>query len=119
MSFVSAGSVAAAFAPLHETLGSRLTIVRDRGVVRWCFDGLEAVVESTGPESVGVIFRASGLRDAVMDGTIAPQYRSDATYRLTSDGAKRLAGDVLAFFSGTREPRFRFVGFHEAALIRS
>lgn len=119
MSFVPSGSIAAAFAPLRQTFGSRLTMKRDGGTMRWCVDGLETVVELRGSDSVCVRFFEGGLRDAVLGDSVAPRFATASEYRLTAEGAKRLATDMLAFFGGTREPRFRFSGFREAVLVRS
>lgn len=119
MSFVPSNSLAAAFAPLRETFGSALTMKREGGRVRWRLEGLETLVEARGDRSVLVTFVEGVGRDVVADEAVRPLFRTRAEYRLTDDGARHLASDMLAFFRGVREPRFQFSGFAETALVRS
>lgn len=117
MSFAPSG-IAAAFAPLREAFGSRLRLSRDGAMARWSVDGREALVASSGG-GIAVTFVDEPFRDSVLDTTVAPLYDSGEIYRLDAAGARRLANDLFLFFSGTREPRFRFVGVREADYVRA
>jgi hypothetical protein len=119
MSFVPAGHLAAAMAPLRATYGSRLTMCRDGSAVRWTLEGRAAIVEVEGERSVCVTFVERATRDSISEAALAPLYRAKTPYRLIADGAGHLARDMAAFFSGAREPRFRFAGFEEREPIRS
>ena len=96
--------------PLWATYGDRLTILRDGNAVRWVYDGRSAVVALRG-DVVEATFVDRPALDAVSASPAAPVYRgSEYGYALTPAGCSRMVADMVAFFEGTREPRFTFVG---------
>lgn len=87
---------------------------RNGNAVCWEMDGLVASVACDGNAGVRATFSGNATRDTISASNVTPMYRSESSYRLTSDGVSRLSADLAAFFSGTREPRFTFTGFrHE------
>jgi len=116
--FASSRSLAAAFTPLREAYGARLVIKRDGDGVRYELDERKVVVVPDGTEAVRVTFLDRATRDAVAGEATLPVYRV-SPYPLTAQGAHRLASDLVDFFAGTREPRFRFDGFAAAGYVRA
>lgn len=99
-----------AFAPLGSTFGERLHFSRDGAVVRWSCDGHVAVVELGRGPRVLARFIAPAAIDAISGQPAAPVYLREADgYALTRTGCERMVEDMVAFFSGIREPRFTFV----------
>lgn len=120
MSSVPTGSFVSVFAPLHAHFGPRLIVHREGPSVSWMLDGLSACVAPAGDGSITATFVDRATRADRSDAAVAPFYRSAGGYRLTRDGAARLAADMSAFFEGVREPRFVFGGFEEEGVrVRS
>ena len=102
------------FAPLVERFGHRLACLRDGLSVSWSLDGQVAAVVSRADGSVGVTFSDAPTRDACRSVPASATYRShDPGYVLANHGVSRMVDDLLAFFAGTREPRFVFVGIED------
>jgi hypothetical protein len=97
-------------APLISKFGDRLTLVRDRNCVHWAFEGHAAIVEFQPGGELRATFVAAPVIDEVSSQPVSTVYRSRSDrYPLTRDGSVRMIDDMVAFFSGTREPRFDFV----------
>ena len=97
-------------APLGAAFGERLIFSHDGPVARWSFDGNAAIVELGRADRVTASFVARPEVDAVTGRPSAPVYMVEADgYPLTRVGCERMVTDMVAFFSGIREPRFTFV----------
>ena len=97
-------------APLWTSFGEHLTIVRDGSAVRWVYDGRSVLVGLRG-EVVEATFVDLPAIDAVSATPVSAAYRATGNgYALTPAGASRMVADIVAFFEGTREPRFTFAG---------
>lgn len=100
------------FAPLG-TFGERLQFARDGSVAQWSYDGHLAIVELGRADCIRARFVAPPALDAISGQLSMPVYlREEEGYALTRAGCERMVADMVAFFSGTREPRFRFVSAH-------
>jgi hypothetical protein len=101
--------LAETFAPLG-TFGERLRFSRDGAAALWTFEGHSAIVEPDGSDRIMARFVAPPALDAISGQPAAPVYISDEWgYELTRTDCERMVADMVAFFSGIREPRFRFV----------
>jgi hypothetical protein len=97
--------------PLISKFGDRLTLVRDRDRVQWSFEGNAAIVELQPGGELRATFVAAPAIDEVSARPVSAVYRSHPhRYQLTREGSARMIDDMVAFFSGTREPRFSFFG---------
>ena len=107
--------MADAMAPLAEKFGDDLTLWRDGGVACWRYDG-QAVIVGAGE---GGMIEARFVDRATLDGVsgtlAAAVYEriGGSLYPLTPEGGSRMAADMTAFFSGSREPQFTFVTVRE------
>jgi hypothetical protein len=108
----AAQAFAAATAPLISSFGEDLTLWRDGNVVHWSYEGQSIVVELQHDGTVGATFFDRPGIDEVSGTESAAVYRriGDGTYRLTPAGCSTMVADMMAFFSGDREPIFSFVG---------
>lgn len=108
----SASVLAASAAPLLESFGDKLTLWRDGNVAHWCYEGQTVVVAAEADSEVCASFVDAPALDVVRGTPIAAIYRSstDRRYRLNSAGCAAMVRDIMAFFSGEREPIFTFVG---------
>jgi hypothetical protein len=97
------------FAPLGSTFGERLRFTRDGSVARWSYEGHAAIVEMGREDRIVARFVAPPAVDAVSGKLAAPVYAREDGYALTRTGCEHMVADMVAFFSGTREPRFTFV----------
>jgi hypothetical protein len=96
--------------PLFDRFGPALTLVREGERVRWSYSDSAAVVELSADGAVAATFLAAPSRDAASDASVRAVYAPPSpTYSLTERGVRCMVDDVAAFFSGVREPRFRFV----------
>lgn len=104
-------SFAVATAPLTQKFGDRLTLWREGNRVQWSCEGRSAIVELQADGSLDATFVDSPAIDEVTGESVVAIYRrqSEIAYRLTADGCGRMVDDLMAFFSGTCEPRFTFV----------
>jgi hypothetical protein len=109
----SAQAFAAATAPLISSFGDSLTLWRDGNVVHWSYEGQSIVVELQFDGTVGATFIDRPGTDAISGSEAAAVYYrfGDLPYRLTAAGCTTMVADMMAFFSGDREPHFRFAGF--------
>jgi hypothetical protein len=102
--------LAESISPLRERFGDRLTLARERNCVQWSFEGNAAIVEFQPGDQLCATFVAAPVIDAVTARPTSAVYRprKDA-YCMTPEGGQAMAADMMAFFSGVREPQFRFV----------
>jgi hypothetical protein len=107
----TAANLAAVTAPLFSSFGDDLTLWRDGNVVHWSYDGQTVVVEQQPDGAATASFVDAPAIDEVSGAQIAAIYRRTATrcYHLTEESGKAMVGDMIAFFSGEREPFFTFV----------
>jgi hypothetical protein len=99
-----------ALAPLGATFGERLRFSRDGTVARWSYGDHSATVELGGADRIVARFVAPPAIDAISGQPSAPVYqRYEHGYALSRAGCERMVADMVAFFSGIREPRFTFV----------
>ena len=112
----SIGLFSDAFEPL-TTLAEGLTLHRDGDVVQWSYAGQAAIVAVGDEGFVDATFVGAPAREAVSGGFAAPAYRAKgiSAYPVTRDGCARMVADMVAFFGGTREPRFDFIATFPAA----
>jgi hypothetical protein len=105
--------LADALAPLDCTFGEKLRFARDGAVAQWSYAGHAAIVELTGEDRIVARFVGPPEMDTVSGEPAKPVYRRyEHGYALTRAGCERMVSDMVAFFSGIREPRFIFVGAH-------
>jgi hypothetical protein len=111
MSYASlAPTFAATFGPLVSTFGERLSFSREGRQAQWSFDGHVVVVELAATDWIAAHFIAPPGTDIVSGRPSAAVYEPDRRgYAVTSVDCERMVADMIAFFSGTREPRFTFV----------
>jgi hypothetical protein len=99
-----------ALAPLGDTFGERLHFSRDGAVARWSYDDHAAIVELGRADRILARFIAPPALDAISGKPSAPVYVREANgYALTPAGCDRMVADMVAFFSGIREPQFTFI----------
>jgi len=91
------GRLAGVFAPLGTAFGDRVQFARDGSCAWWSYENHHAIVEMSADGSIEARFVAPPRTSAVR------------AYALTQAGCERMVDDMLAFFSGAREPRFTFV----------
>lgn len=102
--------VSTTFAPLLASFGDRLVLARDGDRVHWSYDGRTAIVEMRDEERVSAHFVDRPLTCVVGATPTAAVYRRSADgYALDRPGCERMVADIVAFFSGMREPHFTFV----------
>jgi hypothetical protein len=108
----SAQAFASATAPLISNFGDNLTLWRDGNVVHWSYDRQSIVVELQFDGSVEATFLDRPGIDEVSGAEVAAVYRrnGDRAYHLTPSGCTSMVADMMAFFSGDREPLFTFAG---------
>jgi hypothetical protein len=111
MSFATPGrTFVDAFAPLVSTFGERLSFSREGQQVQWSFDGHTVVVDLAATDWIAAHFIAPSGTDLVSGQSSSAVYAPDRRgYALTNVDCERMVADMIAFFSGTREPRFTFV----------
>ena len=102
--------LAEALAPLDRAMGDRVRFSRAGRAAQWSFEGHAAIVELGGTGRIVARFMGPPAVDAVSGQPSTPVYlRYEHGYALTKAGCERMVADMVAFFSGTREPRFTFV----------
>ena len=97
-----------ALAPLGTAFGGALGFARDAGCACWTYEGQRALIELD-ENVVRARFVASPQADVIDGGNVAAVYAGDDGYPLTPSGCERMVADMLAFFSGVREPQFTFI----------
>lgn len=95
--------------PLTSRFGGELTICRDGDSVRWGYFGQSAVVGMTVDGKLQATFIDRQSVDAVSRRPAVAVYESSGSYALTPASCGRMVADMVDFFSGVREPRFRFI----------
>ncbi len=105
-------SLAAATAPLFSNFGDDLTLWRDGNVVHWSYDGQTVVVAQREDGAATASFVDVAGIDEVSGTAASAVYRRTAErcYQMTDESCKAMVGDMIAFFSGEREPFFTFTG---------
>ncbi len=95
--------------PLAAKFGDRLVLQRDGAVARWTFEQQSVVVELGPSGAIAATFVERPSIDFVSAQSVSSVYRSRASaYPPTHVGCARMVSDMVAFFSGAREPRFIF-----------
>jgi hypothetical protein len=94
--------------PLNLLFGGGVTASRRGESAAWHYQGRTAVVEFVASGAIEATFIERPARDAVSSIECAAEYRPLSGYALTAAGCGNMVDDMIAFFSGTREPRFRF-----------
>jgi hypothetical protein len=112
ISVQTASSFAAAAAPLFSNFGDDLTLWRDGNVVHWSYDGQTVIVAQQADGAATASFVDTPGIDQVSGTAASAVYRRTAErcYHLTEDSCRAMVGDMVAFFSGEREPFFTFTG---------
>jgi len=104
------GWLAESARPLISRFGDRLHLIRDRNCVQWSFEGNAAIVEFAPGDELRATFVAAPVVDEVSARPVSAVYRSRRhRYRMTREESARMVDDMVAFFSGVREPRFDFI----------
>jgi hypothetical protein len=108
----SSNSLAAAAAPLFTNFGDDLTLHRDGNVVHWSYDGQTVIVAQQPDGAATASFVDAPVLDHVGGSRESAVYRRTAErcYRFTEESTRAMVGDMIAFFSGEREPFFTFTG---------
>ena len=101
------GIVETPFAKLIGRFGERLSLRRDAATASWSFDGRTATVAVADDGALEATFADRAVVDAAGTGRVVAIYRA-GRYALGHGGGARLVDDMIAFFSGVREPRFAF-----------
>jgi hypothetical protein len=105
-------SLAAATAPLFSNFGDDLTLWRDGNVVHWSYDGQTIIVAQETDGAATASFVDAPSLDQVSGTAASAVYRRTAErrYHLTEESCCAMVSDMIAFFSGEREPLFTFTG---------
>lgn len=105
-------SLAAATAPLFANFGDDLTLWRDGNVVHWSYDGQTVIVSQADDGAATASFVDAPGLDQVSGAAASAIYRrsTDRRYHLTEESCRAMVSDMIAFFSGEREPLFTFTG---------
>jgi hypothetical protein len=108
----AAEAFAAATAPLISNFGESLTLWREDNVVHWSYDAQSVVVALQADGTLEATFVDRPGTDAISGGETAVVYRrlGERPYLLTPAGCSTMVADMIAFFSGDREPLFSFAG---------
>jgi len=108
----TSASLAAATAPLFSNFGDSLTLWRDGNVVHWSYEGQTVIVAQQADGAATASFVDAPGVDAVSGSAASAVYRRTAErrYQLNADSCHAMVGDMIAFFSGEREPLFTFTG---------
>jgi hypothetical protein len=111
-SATTSSSLAAATAPLFSSFGEDLTLWRDGNVVHWAYEGQTVIVAQQADGAATASFVDAPGIDAVSGSAAAAIYRRTAErrYQLTEESCRAMVADMMAFFSGEREPFFTFTG---------
>jgi hypothetical protein len=107
-------NMAAVAAPLFSSFGDNLTLWRDGNAAHWSYDGQTVIVEQQADGSAKASFVDAPAHDEITHTPASAVYRrtADRCYHLTEDSCRAMVGDMMAFFSGEREPFFTFVAAH-------
>jgi hypothetical protein len=105
-------SLAATAAPLWANFGDDLTLWRDGDVVHWSYEGQTVTVEQQPDGAATASFVDAPSIDQVTGEPASAVYRRTANgrYHLTEESCRAMVADMIAFFSGDREPIFTFEG---------
>jgi hypothetical protein len=105
-------SLAAATAPLFSSFGDDLTLWRDGNVVHWAYEGQTVIVAQRADGAATASFLDVPGIDEVSGSGASAVYRRSAErcYQMTDESCRAMVSDMIAFFSGEREPFFTFTG---------
>jgi len=108
----TSANLAAATAPLFTNFGDDLTLWRDGNVVHWAYDGQTIIVSQQADGGATASFVDAPALDHVSGEAASAIYRrtADRRYQLTEESCRAMVSDMIAFFSGEREPLFTFTG---------
>ena len=101
-------------APLYEKFGGALTVSRVGQTVCWDIHDLSAFVELTPHGDLLATFVDRSGIDVASQKRLVAAYRVRIPYALDRSSCGRMAADLVEFFSGVREPKFRFVNAYPA-----
>jgi hypothetical protein len=109
-------NLAAATAPLFSSFGDDLTLWREGNVVHWSYEGQTVIVAQQDDGAATASFLDAPSIDQISGTPASAVYRRTAErrYHLNDDSARAMVGDMIAFFSGEREPLFTFIGANAA-----
>jgi hypothetical protein len=112
ISVQTGSNLATATAPLWANFGDDLTLWRDGNVVHWSYDGQTVIVEQQADGVATASFVDTPGIDVVSGTGASAVYRrtADRRYQFTEDSCRAMVSDMVAFFSGEREPFFTFTG---------
>jgi hypothetical protein len=105
-------NLAAVTAPLFSSFGDDLTLFRDGNVVHWFYEGQTVTIAQDEDGAASASFVDAPALDEISGSPATAIYRrtADRRYQLNEDSARAMVGDMIAFFSGEREPFFTFIG---------
>jgi hypothetical protein len=85
---------------------------RDGNVVHWSYEGQTVIVAQQADGAATASFVDAPSTDAVTGASVSAIYRRTAErrYQMTADSCRAMVSDMMAFFSGEREPIFTFSG---------
>jgi hypothetical protein len=108
----TASGLAAATAPLFSSFGENLTLWRDGNVVHWSYEGQTVIVAQQDDGAATASFVDAPGIDEVSGSAASAIYRRTAErrYQMTEESCRAMVSDMMAFFSGDREPFFTFTG---------
>jgi hypothetical protein len=108
----TASSLAAVTAPLFTSFGENLTLWRDGNVVHWSYEGQTVIVAQQADGAATASFVDAPSVDEVTGTPVSAVYRRSAErcYQMTEESCRAMVSDMMAFFSGEREPIFTFSG---------
>jgi hypothetical protein len=108
----SSATLAAATAPLFSSFGDNLTLWRDGNVVHWSYEEQTVIVAQQADGAAVATFVDAPTVDGVSGSAVSAIYRRTAErrYQMTADSCRAMVSDMMAFFSGEREPIFTFTG---------
>jgi hypothetical protein len=100
----------AAAAPLFSSFGDNLTLWRDGNVAHWSYDGQTVIVAQQSDGAATATFVDAPTVDRVNGSAVSAIYHRTAEhrYQMTADSCRAMVSDMMAFFSGEREPIFTF-----------
>jgi hypothetical protein len=108
----TSSNLAAVTAPLFSSFGDSLTLWRDGNVVHWSYEGQTVIVAQQADGAATASFVDAPSVDAVSGAAVSAIYRRTAErrYQMTTESCRAMVSDMMAFFSGEREPIFTFSG---------
>ncbi|GAC1491395.1 MAG: hypothetical protein NVS3B17_21550 [Vulcanimicrobiaceae bacterium] len=108
------------FASLQTRFGSSLAHRRDGLGASWSLDGRIATVSPRADGTLDATFTDRVVSDVASTTPVVAVYRpKSGRYALGPAGTTRMVDDMIAFFSGVREPHFAFARLDDAGARRT